>query len=160
FSTPSLLTRRQLLHRCGGGLGLVALSNLLQREGLLAATPETPLNPLAPRSPHFRARARAVIWIFINGGPSQLDTWGYTPALAPLDGKPLPGSDRHTGFFINDVGPLMKSPFTFRQYGQCGKWVSRIFPCLSKHVDRMAFLHSLHSESNNHSPALFMMNTG
>ena len=69
-------------------------------------------------------------------------------------------SIKHTGFFINDVGPLMKSPFTFRQYGQCGKWVSSLFPCLSQHVDRMAFLHSLYSESNNHSPALFMMNTG
>src|SRR5579875_2510175 len=157
-SPPSLWTRRQLLQRCGGGLGLLALSSLLQREGLLAA--ETPLNPLAPRPPHFQARARAVIWIFINGGPSQVDTWDYKPELARLDGKPLPGLDRHTGFFINEVGPLMKSPFSFRQYGQCGKWVSSIFPCLAQHVDRMAFLHSLTSESNNHSPALFMMNTG
>ena len=76
------------------------------------------------------------------------------------DGKELPGLDRHTGFFINDVGPLMKSPFTFRRYGGCGKWVSSIFPCLARHVDRMAFIHSLHGESNNHSPALFMINTG
>jgi hypothetical protein len=159
-SAPSLLTRRQLLSRCGGGLGAMALSSLLQREGLLASESETPLNPLAPRPPHVRARAHAVIWIFINGGPSQVDTWDYKPALAGLDGKELPGFDRSTGFFINDVGPLMKSPFVFRQHGQCGKWVSSIFPCLSQHVDRMAFLHSLYSESNNHSPALFMMNTG
>src|SRR5262245_35931076 len=124
ISTPSLFTRRQLLNRCGGGLGLVALGSLLQREDLLTAGPEPALNPLAPRSPHVRPRARAVIWIFINGGPSQVDTWDYKPALARFDGKPLPGFDRHTGFFINDVGPLMKSPFTFRQHGQCGKWVS------------------------------------
>jgi hypothetical protein len=157
---PALWTRRQLLARCGGGIGLVALAGLLRREGLLAADPLPALNPLAPRKPHFPGKARAVIWIFVNGGHSQVDTWDYKPALAKYDGKELPGFDRHTGFFINDVGPLMKSPFTFKQYGQSGKWVSSIFPCMSQHVDKMAFIHSLWSESNNHSPALFMMNTG
>src|SRR5262245_44016551 len=132
---PSLLTRRQLLQRGGCGLGMVALSSLLRQEGLLAAGP-TPLNPLAPKKPHFPAKAKAVIWIFVNGGPSQVDTWDYKPELAKRDGQPLPNFDRHTGFFINDVGPLMKSPFEFRQQGQCGKWVSSVFPHLSKHVDR------------------------
>src|SRR6516225_50812 len=90
-AAPSLMTRRQLLQRCGGGLGLVALSSLLRREGLLAAGSETPINPLAARLPHFRARARAIIWIFINGGPSQVDTWDYKPVLARFDGTQLPG---------------------------------------------------------------------
>src|SRR5947209_3690980 len=156
---PSLPTRRQLLWQCGGGLGLIGLAHLLGREGLLAADHPQALNPLAPKQPHFAGRARAVIWIFVNGGPSQVDTWDYKPALARYDGKELPGFDRHTGFFINDVGPLMKSPFTFRRYGQCGKWASSIFPCLSQHVDRMAFFHSLYSESNNHSPTLFLIKT-
>jgi Protein of unknown function (DUF1501) len=106
------------------------------------------------------AQAKAVIWIFINGGHSQVDTWDYKPELIRRDGQQLPGFDPSTGFFIHDVGPLMKSPFRFRQHGQCGKHVSDIFPHLSRHVDRMAFVHSLWSESNNHSPALFMMNTG
>jgi hypothetical protein len=152
----SLLTRRQLLWKCGGGLGALALGDLLSRQA--QAVPS--LNPLAPKPPHFAARARAVIWIFINGGPSQVDTWDYKPALTRLDGQALPGFDRQSGFFINDVGPLLKSPFEFRRFGQCGKWVSSLFPHLARHVDRMAFIHSLFTESNNHSPALFMMNTG
>jgi hypothetical protein len=150
------LTRRQLLARCGGGLGTLALTGLLQRDGLLAAS----VNPLAPKTPHFPGTAKAVIWVFVNGGPSQVDTWDHKPELAKRDGQPLPNLDPSSGFFVNNVGPLMKSPFQWKQYGQCGKWVSSLFPHLSKHVDRMAFVHSLWSESNNHSPALFMMNTG
>lgn len=154
---PSTLTRRQLLASCGGGLGAIALASQLQHEGLLAADS---LNPLAPKAPHFPAKAKAVIWIFINGGHSQVDTWDYKPELAKRDGQELPNFDKSTGFFVNDVGPLLKSPFEFKQYGQSGKWVSSLFPNLCKHVDKMAFIHSLWSESNNHSPALFMMNTG
>jgi hypothetical protein len=89
-----------------------------------------------------------------------VDTWDYKPALAKRDGQTLDGFDRFTGFFANSVGGLMKSPFEFKQHGQCGKHVSSIFPRLAKHVDRMAFIHSGHTESNNHSPALFMMNCG
>lgn len=157
-----MLDRRTLLTRCGGGLGMLALTSLLEQEGLLANEASTPaaLNPLAPKPAHFAAKAKAVIWIFINGGHSQVDTWDYKPELIKRDGQELPGFDRSTGFFINDIGPLMKSPFEFKQHGQCGKHVSSIFPHLSKHVDKMAFIHSLWSESNNHSPALFMMNTG
>ena len=103
---------------------------------------------------------KRVIWLFINGGPSHVDTWDYKPELEKSDGKELEGFDRFTGFFANSVGPLMKSPFKFQQHGECGKWVSEIFPNLSQHVDKMAFIHSGHTESNNHSPALFMMNTG
>ena len=125
-----------------------------------AAADATANNPLRRKKPHIPAKAKAVIWVFINGGPSQVDTWDYKPELAKHDGKELPGFDKTTGFFIHDVGPLMKSPFEFKQHGQCGKWVSSLFPHLSQHVDKMAFIHSLWTESNNHSPALFMMNTG
>jgi len=161
-STPSQgLTRRELLSAAGGGAGLLGLATLLRDEGLLAADAgRAALDPLAPKPAHFPARAKRVIWLFINGGPSHVDTWDYKPELERSDGKELEGFDKFTGFFSAAVGPLMKSPFKFSQHGQCGKWVSEIFPHLSRHVDKMAFLHSCYSKSNNHSPALFMMNTG
>jgi len=149
------LNRRSMLQRCGMGIGSLGLASLLQQEGL-AATP----NPLAARQPHFKTKARSVIWLFINGGPSHVDTWDYKPALARHDGQSLEGFVKFTGFFSNAVGGLMKSPFEFQKHGQCGKHVSSIFPHLSQHVDKMAFIHSGHTESNNHSPALFMMNSG
>ena len=101
-----------------------------------------------------------MIWIFTNGGPSQVDTWDHKPELEKRHGQKLPGFDPKTGFFQNAVGPLMRSPFEFTPRGVCGKRVSSIFPHLGEHVDRMAFIHSGHTESNNHSPALFMMNSG
>ncbi|MHB8519288.1 MAG: DUF1501 domain-containing protein [Limisphaerales bacterium] len=160
------LSRREMLRRCGFGAGLLGLTGLLADEGLLEtgvrATTLDPraLNPMAPLPPHFPGRAKSVIWLFINGGPSQVDTWDYKPELTKMDGKKLEGFDPTTGFFKNSVGPLMKSPFKFSPRGRCGKLVSEIFPCLGEHVDKMAFIHSGFTQSNNHSPALFMMNTG
>ena len=162
--TYSPLSRRQLFQLAGGGAGYLGLTSLLSDEGLLGSSAEaagpTPQNPLAAKASHFPSRAKRVIWIFVNGGPSHVDTWDYKPELAKRDGKTLDGFDRFTGFFANAVGGLMKSPFEFQQHGECGKWVSSIFPHLSQHVDKMAFIHSGHTKSNNHSPALFMMNTG
>lgn len=158
--------RRAMLARCGGGAGLIGLATLLAQQGLLApeayavGANDRRLNPLAPGQPHFPARAKSVIWLFMNGGPSQVDTWNYRPQLAKKDGVELEGFDKNTGFFTGAVGPLMKSPFQWAQHGQSGTWVSEIFPNLSKHVDKMAFIHSCHTDSNNHSPALFTMNSG
>src|SRR5581483_3032842 len=98
----------------GGGAGLLALAALLQHEGMLAASPlavDRRLNPLAPGVPHFTPKAKSVIWLFMNGGPSQVDTWDYKPELARRDGQELKGFDNKTGFFADQVGPLMKSPF-------------------------------------------------
>ena len=148
------LSRRELIQRAGAGFGAVALSSLLAEEGYAAS------DPLAPRQSHFTGKAKSVIWLFINGGPSHVDTWDYKPQLEKMDGKELAGFDKKTGFFANAVGPLMKSPFEFTPRGQSGKMVSSIFPRLGEHADKMAFIHSGHTESNNHSPALFMMNTG
>ena len=158
-------TRRELLQKAGSGAGILGLAGLLGDEGLLvsrglAANSDSSINPLAPKPPHFPAKAKSVIWLFINGGPSHVDTWDYKPELEKRDGQELPGFDRFTGFFANAVGGLMKSPFKFQQYGESGKWVSEIFPQLAQHVDKMAFVHSGQGKSNNHSPALFMMNTG
>jgi len=115
---------------------------------------------MAPRQSHFPSQAKNVIWLFMNGGPSQVDTWDYKPALERYDGQELKGFDKTTGFFVDQVGPLMKSPFTFSRHGQGGAWVSSLFPYLARHVDKMAFIRSCWSDSNNHSPALFKINTG
>src|SRR3954447_14247641 len=159
--------RRAWLQRCGSGFGLIGLASLLQNEGNAAwgsGTKHSGANPLSAREPHFEARAKAVIWLFINGGPSQVDTFDYKPALEKWRGKSLKEFDstfqETTGFFRNQVGGLMPSPFKFERYGECGKHVSSLFPCLAQHVDKMAFIHSAYTESNNHSPALFMMNSG
>ncbi len=157
------MTRRELLKRCGMGLGMIGLSSILQGEGLLARggpLGERGLSPLAPKAPHFAATAKRVIWLFINGGPSHMDTWEYKPALKKYHDKELEGFDKFTGFFSREVGAIMQSPFKFSPRGQSGKMVSEIFPHLGEHVDKMAFIHSLYSESNNHSPALIMMNSG
>ena len=158
-------SRRDFLRRTGSGMGMLALAGLLNEQGLLGAPVSAnpgnlSLNPLAPRPSHFPAKAKSVIWLFMNGGPSQVDTWDYKPELAKRDGKALEGFDKNTGFFTGQVGPLMKSPFKFERHGQSGSWVSEIFPNLSQHVDKMAFIHSCFTNTNNHSPALFEINTG
>ncbi len=149
-----------MLARAGCGFGMLGLAGLLDDHGLLASAQAASVNPLEPRRPHFPAKAKSVIWLFINGGPSHVDTWDYKPQLAKRDGQTLEGMDKFTGFFSNAVGGLMKSPFNFRPRGQSGKMVSDLFPHLGEHVDKMAFIHSGHTESNNHSPALFAMNSG
>ncbi|HEU4754580.1 MAG TPA: DUF1501 domain-containing protein, partial [Armatimonadota bacterium] len=119
-----------------------------------------PLNPLAPHPGHFPSKVKTVIWLFMNGGPSQVDTWDYKPELEKHHGEELKGFDKDTGFFVDQVGPIMKSPFKFARHGQSGTWVSEIFPNMARHVDEMAFIHSCFTETNNHSPALFQINTG
>jgi hypothetical protein len=163
----SLLDRRRMLERCGCGAGWLGLTGLLSQEGLLSAAGVEDArlgNPLAPRAPHFPARATRVIWIFINGGPSHVDTWDYKPALEKWDGKTMkefaPDFKNTTGFFKNAVGNVMKSPFAFSPCGERGKMVSSLFPNLAQQVDRLAFIHSGYTDSNNHSPALFAMNSG
>jgi hypothetical protein len=96
----------------------------------------------------------------MNGGPSHVDTWDYKPELERRDGQELAGFDRNTGFFRDQVGPIMRSPFRFQRHGQSGAWVSDIFPNMARHVDKMAFLYSCWTDSNNHSPALLKINTG
>src|SRR5437016_14553014 len=160
---PVYASRREFLRRAGNGFGLLALAGLLDQEQLRAQPPtaaEAYLHPLAAKPAHFSAKAKSVIWLFMNGGPSHVDTWDYKPELTKCDGQQLKGFDKNTGFFTDQVGPLLKSPFQFRQHGQCGAWVSELFPNMAKHVDKMAFLYSCWTDSNNHSPALFKINTG
>src|SRR4051794_22791736 len=120
-------SRRQFLRHAGMGLGSVALNALLQREAQGAA-------------PHFPARARSVIWLFMTGGPSQVDTFDYKPELQRRDGQSLAGADPATGFFQTS-GRCLKSPFRWQRHGQSGSWVSDLFPNVANHVDDLAFIH-------------------
>ncbi|MEO6808082.1 MAG: DUF1501 domain-containing protein [Isosphaeraceae bacterium] len=163
FASPAPVfpTRRSFLQSTGSGMGMLALAGLLDQEGRgTARADHRALHPMAPRPLHMPSKAKSVIWLFMNGGPSHVDTWQYKPELTKRDGQELPGFDKNTGFFTGQVGPLMKSPFQFSQQGQSGAWVSEIFPQMARHVDEMAFLHSCFTETNNHSPALFEINTG
>ncbi len=146
--------RREFLERAGAGFGAIALQSLLAGSGeLAAATPAE--NPLAPRVVHFPAKANAVIWLFMEGAPSSADTFDYKPELTKRDGQTI-----DIDVFNGNPGPLMKSPFAFQQHGQSGAWVCEKYPNVARHVDDFAFIKSLHSDSNDHVPALYQINTG
>jgi hypothetical protein len=155
------MPRREFLWRMGGGLGGIALVELLDREGLLAATGPAGPQPRADLSGglHHRARARRVVQLFMNGGVSQMDTFDYKPELNRRHGQPFdPGS--HIEAPTSVPGNLMRSPFPFRQHGHCGRWVSSVFLEIASCVDDLAFLLALSSKTNVHGPASYMMNCG
>src|SRR5437016_4264424 len=111
---PGHYSRRSFLRRTGSGFGALALAAMLGENANAAGT----ITPLAPRPSHFPAKAKSVIWLFMNGGQSQVDTFDYKPDLEKHDGQKLEGFDNKTGFFVDQVGPLMKSPFKFQRYGK------------------------------------------
>ena len=156
--TGTVPSRREFLWNAAGGLGGLALTSLLHREGLLAAE-STGANPLAHRPTHFPATATSVIQIFCPGGLSHVDTWDYKPELERQHGKPFdPELGKQT--FAGIAGNFSKSFWPFRQHGQCGRWISDLFPKLAGHVDDMAFIYSMQSKSALHGPAMFMANSG
>jgi hypothetical protein len=146
--------RRHFLQRAGAGFGSVALMHLLSQQGMLAAE-SAAANPMAPRQSHFTARAKSVIWLFMEGAPSAVDTFDPKPELTKRDGQKI-----EIDVFNGNPGPLMKSPFQFKQYGESGAWACDRYPHVARHVDDFAFIKSLHSESNDHVPALYQINTG
>lgn len=158
-------TRRDFLHTMGGGFTSLALAGLLDQDGflgnqVLAADGETPFKgPLHPKQPHFLGKAKHVIFLFMYGGPSHVDTFDYKPELYPLDGKTIDvktfgrGGHKKQGRVI---GPKWK----FKPYGQSGKQVSSLFPHLATHVDDIAFIHSMTADSPIHGSAMLMMNSG
>lgn len=151
----SNLSRRELLTRAGCGFGSLALHALLAQD---ASADQPRINPLAPRPSHATPRAKSVIWLFMHGGPSAIDLYDFKPMLKKRSGESL-NLGANVGFFASS-GKLMPSPFAFRKHGQCGAWVSDILPGIARHVDDIAFIRSVHVESNNHGPALYEMNTG
>ena len=151
FTNASLLpSRRRFLQQSSLGFGSVALASMLAEQQAKGAP--APLNPMELRPSLFAPKVKSVIWLFMTGAPSQVDTWDYKPELQKRNGEPLPGSDSKTGFFTTS-GKILKSPFDWKQHGESGSWVSGIFPHLSQHVDKMAFIHSMHLKANNHAPA-------
>ena len=154
------LTRRDFLCRCGMGFGMVSLANLLGPEILDSAVAAEGVNsqsPLAPRSPHFPGKARRVIHIFANGGPSHLDTFDPKPMLEKLHGKPLPMDNLKTE---RKTGAAFQSPFKFKKYGQSGIEVSELFPHVAECIDNIAVIRSMHADVPNHEPSLLLMNCG
>ena len=153
FGDVSLPSRRRFLQQAGLGFGSLALASLLQQESPGAALPTaTQADPLGLKATTLVPKAKRVIWLFMTGAPSQVDTWDYKPELQKRDGQTLAGADPKTGFFTTS-GKCLKSPFKWKQHGASGTWVSDLFPNLSKHVDDMTFIHSMHLRANNHAPA-------
>ncbi len=151
-SAASWLDRREFFGQMGTGLGSVALAWLLAQEQALRADS-------AAGQPQFTPKARRVVQIFCPGAASHLDTFDYKPELIRQHGKPLPGEGKIVTFQGGN-GNLMRSPWGWKQRGQCGKWVSELLPCLGALVDDLAFIHSLTARSNTHGPAMLQMNTG
>ncbi len=152
-------SRRDFLWSFGGGLGGLALAQLMAEEGELPGTvkPKAEFNG----GLHHVAKVKRVVQLFMNGGVSQPDTFDYKPVLEKGHGKPFdPGTSERVEGVTSTPGNLMKSPFPFKQHGQCGRWVSSMLPHLATQVDRMAFLMAVASKSNVHGPASYMMNTG
>jgi hypothetical protein len=155
----SRLSRREVLCKIGGGFGAVGLASLLGDAGLLAAPAPGPVNPLAPRAPHFAPRARRVIFLFMNGGPSHVDTFDPKPQLAKHAGEALPESMlKRTG--RTGAGKLMPSPFQARSCGRSGIAVTEIYPELATCIDDICVLRSMYTDNPNHEPGLLMMNSG
>ena len=142
------------------GFGLVGLAGLLAPDllgGALSGTETKSSTPLAPRSPHFPAKAKRVIHIFANGGPSHLDTFDPKPILTKLHGQPLPMTNLPTE---RKTGAAFKSPFGFKKYGKSGIEVSDIFSHVAEHIDDIAVIRSMHADVPNHEPSLLLMNCG
>ena len=156
-------TRRHFFGRCGVGVGSIALGSLMHR-GVIAANARTDQNPLAPKPSHFPAKAKSIIYLFMAGGPSQLEMWDYKPKLAELNGQPIPDSyieGKRFAFMgsshrTNLLGPKRK----FDQFGENGTWVSDLLPHTGKIVDELTIFKTCQTELFNHAPAKLFMNAG
>lgn len=158
FSGDFVTTRRDMLKRCGTGLGMLAAGAILAEEQSAHANePSKAKLPLAPRSPHFAAKAKHVVHLFMNGGISHVDTFDPKPALTKYHGQTLP-----TGNLLTErkTGHAFGSPFQFKPHGQSGIEVSEIFEKTAAHVDDMAIIRSMFAEVPNHEPSLLLMNCG
>lgn len=152
-------SRREFLARSGCGFGALALAGMTTEQAMaeISAGPKQFSSPMQPRPAHFPAKAKHVIHIFCNGGPSHVDTFDYKPELQKYGGKPLPVETLKTE---RKTGAALASPFKFQQYGQNGVYVSELFAKTAKHIDDMAIIHSMHADVPNHEPSLMLMNCG
>lgn len=152
---PRPVSRREMLTTCAGGFGALAMTALMG-DRTFAST-----SPLAPKPPHFPPKARNVIFLYMDGGPSQVDTFDYKPMLAKYDGQdPRQAMGRLEPTQFNSIGRVMKSPWDFRQYGESGIWVSDLFPHVAKHVDDLCIIKSMVSPFPEHTAANYFLHTG
>ena len=147
------LTRREMLGRSAAGFASLALTGLLAEEASAMRA-----DPLAVRPPHHPAKAKRVIFLFMHGGPSQIDTFDYKPLLDRDHGKPLPFAKPRV--VSAETGNLLRSPWKFRQHGQSGAWVSELFPHVAGIADQLCFIHSMHGSNSRHGGALLELHTG
>ncbi|MCZ6675593.1 MAG: DUF1501 domain-containing protein [Verrucomicrobia bacterium] len=154
----TLHTRRWFLQNCGVGMAGLALNSLLMRDGFGAATKDS----LAPKSSHFEPTAKRVVYIFQAGGPSHIDLFDQKPELIKRDGQMPPAEllKDYRAAFIHPNSALMGSKFTFDRHGESGIEISNLLPHISKHVDDICFIRSMHTDAVNHAPAQIYMNTG
>lgn len=158
-------TRREFLWQTGAGFGAAALTGMLSREGFFSSAAASGVelhgasSAYAALPSRFAAKAKSVIFLFNYGGPSHIDTFDYKPSMIGMDGKTVAVKTHGRGGHKNS-GRIVEPRWKFRQYGQCGKWVSDLFPKVAQHVDDIAFLHSMTAESPIHGSALLMMNSG
>jgi hypothetical protein len=148
------MTRRDLLKSAAAGFGYMALAGLTTETALADAK-----NPLAPKAGHHPAKAKRVIFVFMHGGPSQVDTFDYKPRLQKDDGKDLPFAPAKL-VNSNTGRKLMASPWKFKQHGESGMWVSELFPEVARHVDELCMLHGMHTEGQSHGQAVLQLHTG
>ncbi|MFP6676682.1 MAG: DUF1501 domain-containing protein, partial [Pirellulaceae bacterium] len=154
------MNRRSLLQRSGLGIGMLGLASLTHDEALRDASAAEDLaarSSLAARPAHFAPKADRVVHLFMNGGPSHVDTFDYKPLLEKYHGQSMPEGNFRTERL---TGGLMKSPFRFRQRGESGLYVSELFEQTSKFIDDMAIIRSMQAEVPNHEPSLMLMNCG
>ncbi|MFM1803112.1 MAG: hypothetical protein RJA81_2464, partial [Planctomycetota bacterium] len=142
------LTRREMLNRTAGGFGMVGLSGMLASASESGPVGSSTSNPLLPKATHFPPKAKHVIFLFMNGGPSHVDTFDPKPELKKQEGKPGPG------------GKYLPSPFKFSRHGQSGIEISELFPHVAKCADDLCVIRSMYTSTPNHEPGLFMMNSG
>jgi hypothetical protein len=157
-----LLARRWFLRDCGVGLGAMALGQLLGGAGRATETARSLANPLAPKDPHYPARAKRVIFLFMAGAPSHLELFDNKPKLAEFDGT-LPPPELLKGYraaFINPNSKLLGPKFKFAKYGQCGAELSELLPRLAEVVDDIAIVKSMVTDAFNHAPGQILMSTG
>jgi hypothetical protein len=148
------LTRREALRRAGMGFGALAMQGVLAEAGL--AAPVSNANPLAPRAPQFTGKAKRVVHLFMNGGPSHVDTFDPKPMLTRYHGRPIP-SNRPTE---RKTGAAFRSPFRFKKYGQSGIEISELFEDLGTVADELCVIRSMYADVPNHEPSLMLMNCG
>lgn len=149
-----LISRREALTRTGTGFGALALAGLIADE---AGASDEITDPMSPKKPHFESKAKHIVHLFMNGGPSQVDTFDPKPMLEKYHGKPLPDTNLRTE---RKTGAAMRSPFKFKKYGQSGIQVSELFENTAMHVDDMCIIRSMHADVPNHEPSLMLMNCG